>query len=124
MSINANRSRYYAQQAYTKSETNEKPAKRDLSEALCSPRQREIMEHALGRNYYNRTKDYRNRFVTDEDSEDGRECMKMVDLGWMRILRRKLEVYGGMTAWCVTEKGKIILSANTMLSDEAKRSSD
>ena len=78
----------------------------------CSARQREIMEHALGRNYGNKSPDYRNYFATDEEIPDGKECEKMCDLGWMKCTRRNCEIRGGMNCYVVTDLGKDILGQN------------
>jgi len=84
----------------------------------CSPRQLEMMQHALGLDQhgqppqgYRGCKDdefpgcYRNRFVTDSTSPDGIECEAMVAAGWMAKPSRQPSFIGGMTNYFVTESG-------------------
>jgi len=83
-----------------------------------TPRQLEMLQHALGLDGCGQPPDgyrgcsdddfpgcYRNRYVTDKQSPDGQECEKMVELGWMTRLVEQPGFIGGMTNYFVTNLG-------------------
>lgn len=43
-----------------------------------------ILQHSLGVDKYGEGEQYRNRFVTSPDCEDGQLCLELVGLGFMR----------------------------------------
>lgn len=90
----------------------------DLAAWVVSPRQLEMMQHALGLDRYGQPpegyrgcsddefpKCYRNCYVTGSSSPDGQECEAMVAAGWMAKPSRQPSFIGGMTNYFVTQAG-------------------
>ena len=79
-------------------------------EIFTSKREREIMEHALGRRHgaarRRGTPDYRNRFVCGDDHDDWNSIQRLVSIGLMQCTISKSANIGGMSVFCVTSKGK------------------
>lgn len=72
-----------------------------------------ILQHALGLDGHGRDsrgvlcpdETYRNRFVTDDDSDDGALCIALVADGLMER-RAPRKVFDGMSCFMVTEAGR------------------
>ena len=71
-----------------------------------TPRQKEILEHALGLNY--RKKSYRNRFATAPDCDHWNDVQALVGAGLMREGRT---LPGGLIYFYVTPAGLDALDA-------------
>lgn len=63
-------------------------------------KERHIMEHSLGW-----PKRYRNHFVTDRDSDDGKIIAGLCARGMMRESGRPSEMTGGVPCFAVTDAG-------------------
>jgi len=72
--------------------------------------ERELMEHALGRSYPNKTRDYRNHFAAEPDGPDWPVWMALADRGLARA-GSFVNERGGMRYFHVTEDGKAALDA-------------
>lgn len=71
-----------------------------------TPKQLQILQHALGADQYGRRPyDSRNHFVTDTASTDGHDCESLVGLGLMVNNGSHRELTGGMTLYRVTDDG-------------------
>jgi hypothetical protein len=68
-----------------------------------------ILQHSLGLDehglYRGERDGYRNHFVTDGDSGDGRMCRELVALGLM-VEHASREITGGMSTFTVTDAGR------------------
>lgn len=73
------------------------------SQMLLTTEQLHILQHSLGCDQYGRGTMYRNRFVTDADSHDGRICSQLVEAGLME--RRSITQCSGDSLFWVTEAG-------------------
>lgn len=63
-----------------------------------------ILQHSLGVDKYGDGEQYRNRFVTNPDSEDGKKCVELVKKGYMRDYGPQ-SLYDGLHCYCVTPSG-------------------
>lgn len=75
-----------------------------------------ILQHSLGCDEFGRSKHrgrdegdgcfgyYRNRFVTDPQNDDGKQCVELVRLGFMQDYGAQT-IAGGMHCYAVTERG-------------------
>jgi hypothetical protein len=70
-----------------------------------------IIRHSLGLDDNGQGREYRNRFVTGEGSDNYQLCMGMVSDGLM-IRRRGSELTGGDDLFQVTEAGRELEQAN------------
>lgn len=72
-----------------------------------------VLQHSLGLDEHGRTstgalcpaETYRNRFVTDDDSDDGALCLALVDAGLM-VRHGRRAIFGGMSGFAVTDAGR------------------
>jgi hypothetical protein len=74
------------------------------TEDQLSPAQLHIIQHSLGCDQFGRGSMYRNRFITDADSDDGRECSQLVEMGLMGRKPLGGDWCGDSLFW-VTESG-------------------
>lgn len=74
---------------------------------ILTPTERDLMEHALGRNYPHKDRDYRNYFAAERDEE--------TFLVWVGLARRGLAMEQARVTWStlsyfrVTDAGKAVL---------------
>ena len=71
-----------------------------------------IMQHAIGVDQYGRGEQYRNHFVTGEDSIDWPICNALVERGLMTV-RRKHHLSGGSDCFWLTDAGKQFVADNS-----------
>ena len=71
-----------------------------------------ILQHSLGCDEHGRGRQYRNHFVTDPTSADGKLCLELVGLGLM-LDRGPQTLAAGMHCFCVTEQGKVTMAMNS-----------
>lgn len=64
-----------------------------------------ILQHSLGVDKYGRGNQYRNRYVTDAHTPDGKRCEELVERGLMENRGSLGELSGGMNCYTVTPKG-------------------
>ena len=80
-----------------------------------TPKQLHFLQHALGCDQYGRGSFYRNRFVTDEDGQDGQICLQLVAMGYMKNAGR-LSISGGSSGssvFFVTDQGKEVMRSES-----------
>lgn len=81
----------------------------------------QILQHSLGVDQYGRGDQYRNHFCTGEGSTDHPICNDLVERGLMKV-RRKVEHYGGMVVFFVTDEGRAWMLANSPAAPKLTRS--
>lgn len=64
-----------------------------------------ILQHSLGLDQYGEGRRYRNHFVTDSTSDDGRKCEQLCALGYMTAHGSLGELSGGMNTYSLTPAG-------------------
>lgn len=75
-----------------------------VSHPILSKEERDIMEHATAWNHKQRL--YRNHFVTDHDSDDGKIIAGLIERGLMAMTRQGGQLSGGMPVFAVTKAGQ------------------
>lgn len=71
-----------------------------------------ILQHSLGVDQYGRGAQYRNSFVTGEDSTDFSPCMALVNLELMKDHGAQ-KMFGEMHAFTVTDAGKLYVARHS-----------
>ncbi len=72
---------------------------------MISSKQLQILQHSTGCDKYGKRHGERNHFVTDENSDDGRDCLALVAIGLMTNDGPR-GLCGGMSVFHVTRSGR------------------
>lgn len=102
------------------SETVELPPAGRRLEPLVGPLL-SILQHSLGVDEFGRGRQFRNHFVTDATSHDGRLCLQLVALGFMRDCGSRGELTGGMNLFVVTRAGQEAMQRDSPVPPPAKK---
>ena len=82
-----------------------------------------VLQHSLGVDKFGRGTQYRNRFVTGEDSVDHPFCMKAVERNLM-TRHAGSALTGGMDLFCVTDEGRRFVAEQSPKPDRKQRAKD